>query len=93
MARLGTHARPAVIRVQNEERAQELLDLCTARDWQVIVGVEPDEPEDITDVQKLLTPELFTVRRDVRVGRNDPCPCGSGQKFKKCCLPARATTP
>jgi len=20
-----------------------------------------------------------------RVGRNDPCPCGSGQKFKKCC--------
>lgn len=22
-----------------------------------------------------------------RVGRNDPCPCGSGIKFKKCCLP------
>lgn len=20
-----------------------------------------------------------------RVGRNDPCPCGSGRKFKKCC--------
>ena len=20
------------------------------------------------------------------VGRNDPCPCGSGRKFKKCCL-------
>jgi hypothetical protein len=24
------------------------------------------------------------MRRDV--GRNDPCPCGSGQKFKKCCI-------
>ncbi len=24
------------------------------------------------------------------VGRNDPCPCGSGMKFKKCCLPAVA---
>lgn len=23
------------------------------------------------------------------VGRNDPCPCGSGRKFKQCCLPAR----
>ncbi len=23
--------------------------------------------------------------RDVRVGRNDPCPCGSGKKYKKCC--------
>lgn len=26
------------------------------------------------------------------VGRNDPCPCGSGQKYKKCCLPASAVT-
>lgn len=21
-----------------------------------------------------------------RIGRNEPCPCGSGKKFKKCCL-------
>ena len=27
-----------------------------------------------------------TIRVDARVGRNDPCPCGSGKKFKKCCL-------
>lgn len=27
------------------------------------------------------------TRDDARVGRNDPCPCGSGKKFKKCCLP------
>jgi len=27
-----------------------------------------------------------TVRRtDPKVGRNDPCPCGSGQKYKRCC--------
>ncbi|HCS14031.1 MAG: YecA family protein [Zetaproteobacteria bacterium CG06_land_8_20_14_3_00_59_53] len=27
-----------------------------------------------------------TVRRELaKVGRNDPCPCGSGKKFKKCC--------
>ena len=25
------------------------------------------------------------VRNDAKVGRNDPCPCGSGKKFKKCC--------
>lgn len=25
-------------------------------------------------------------RNSPRVGRNDPCPCGSGKKFKKCCL-------
>ena len=26
-------------------------------------------------------------RTEPRVGRNDPCPCGSGKKYKKCCLP------
>ena len=26
-----------------------------------------------------------TVRNTPKVGRNDPCPCGSGKKFKKCC--------
>jgi hypothetical protein len=25
------------------------------------------------------------------VGRNNPCPCGSGKKFKKCCLPWRSS--
>jgi methionyl aminopeptidase len=24
--------------------------------------------------------------KDVKTGRNDPCPCGSGKKFKKCCF-------
>lgn len=27
----------------------------------------------------------------MKLGRNDPCACGSGKKFKKCCLDARAT--
>ena len=26
-----------------------------------------------------------TIRKEPKVGRNQPCPCGSGKKFKKCC--------
>ena len=26
------------------------------------------------------------VRDYLKIGRNDPCPCGSGKKYKKCCL-------
>lgn len=26
-----------------------------------------------------------TVRKEKKIGRNDPCPCGSGKKYKKCC--------
>ena len=29
--------------------------------------------------------ESTTVRKEKKVGRNDPCPCGSGKKYKKCC--------
>ncbi|MDX2476712.1 MAG: SEC-C metal-binding domain-containing protein [Gammaproteobacteria bacterium] len=25
-------------------------------------------------------------RSEPRLGRNDPCPCGSGKKYNKCCL-------
>jgi hypothetical protein len=31
-------------------------------------------------------PPLPYVRETPKVGRNDPCPCGSGKKYKKCCL-------
>ncbi len=34
-------------------------------------------------------PEPY-LRTMPKVGRNDPCPCGSGKKFKKCCLETAA---
>ena len=30
--------------------------------------------------------KLRPVVKDHKIGRNDPCPCGSGLKYKKCCL-------
>lgn len=32
------------------------------------------------------TPVNLPFRRENFIGRNDPCPCGSGKKYKKCCL-------
>ena len=40
---------------------------------------DDDELDD--DVQ-----DESAIVQAVRIGRNDPCPCGSGKKFKKCCL-------
>ena len=92
MARLGSRKRPAIVRVQTEAHAEEIVAVCDAHGWQVIVGVEPDVPEDVSDVRKLLAPEQVQViaRQPPAVGRNAPCPCGSGRKYKKCCLPAAA---
>ena len=30
-------------------------------------------------------PERYRLKAGGAVGRNDPCPCGSGKKYKKCC--------
>jgi SEC-C motif/Protein of unknown function (DUF1186) len=48
---------------------------------------EDAESEDATDDALFAdTPALPHVRVEPKVGRNDPCPCGSGKKYKKCCL-------
>ncbi len=87
MAKLGTEKRPAVVRVQTIERAGEIAGIFEENDWKYIVGVEPDKPEDISDLVKLQNPDSATgVRVAPTAGRNDPCPCGSGLKYKKCCM-------
>lgn len=43
-----------------------------------------DDVPTYEEMKKMLTSTDETPRPNV--GRNDPCPCGSGKKFKKCCL-------
>jgi len=85
MTKFGSEKRPAVARVRTMQRAEEIISLCNERGWKVTVGIEPDKPEDISDIERLLNPPT-PIRAESKVGRNDPCPCGSGLKFKKCCL-------
>ncbi len=42
-------------------------------------------PSDEPDFDAPRTAAPGTFRNTVKVGRNDPCPCGSGRKYKKCC--------
>ena len=49
---------------------------------------EEDLPQAIADIYRfwLVKRSTQTIRREEpKVGRNDPCPCGSGKKFKQCC--------
>ena len=97
MAKLGTNKKPVRFRVQTEERLQELAFICDENQWIFIGGLEPDEDEDVSEVEYLLNPKDFTsqpqmdasnrtvINETQKTGRNEPCPCGSGRKFKKCC--------
>jgi hypothetical protein len=48
-------------------------------------GGDDFDPED-TPENDLALDEPY-VRPEPKIGRNDPCPCGSGKKYKKCCMP------
>lgn len=88
MAKLGSDKRPAIVRVQSTEEAEEIVEFARARGWKVIVGVEPDQPEDCSDLHKLRRTEVkpeTKPRLPPKISGNDYCPCRSGKKYKKCC--------
>lgn len=71
-------------------------DLCTApinaadklRHW-AMFEENPQRKWDDKSMEKfsqLLRDEHHKQAKKLKIGRNDPCPCGSGKKYKKCCL-------
>lgn len=84
--RLGTDKAPANISVQTEERKLELIDVFTENGWASIITVNADEAENIRDLEILLEKKATSAAVSTKqASRNDPCPCGSGKKYKKCC--------
>ena len=53
--------------------------LYTLEEWSSILSIE-----DRKRIKKGYNRSKIVVN-DSKVGRNDPCPCGSGKKYKKCC--------
>lgn len=83
-AKLGTPKNPAVVSVQTKARAKELETVFAENGWAHTIQVEADTPENIADLELLLNPATTRIA-EKKVGRNAPCPCGSGKKYKKCC--------
>jgi preprotein translocase subunit SecA len=69
---------PAPVRVPRQAMLREL-------------GLDTEPPQEpVSGPQELPLPEPPAATPaagfpDGKVGRNDPCPCGSGKKYKKCC--------
>ena len=53
--------------------------LYTLPGWEGILSAEKRK-----EIEKAYK-KTKTVVKENKVGRNDPCPCGSGKKYKKCC--------
>ncbi len=51
-------------------------------------ALEHFSKENLDYLRKISYPESKTPKKsnEKKIGRNDPCPCGSGKKYKKCCM-------
>jgi len=84
IAKLGTEKNPASVTVQTKKRLKEITSLFEAKGWKYRIEVDPNKPEDITELTRLLHPPKPKIAAE-KIGRNAPCPCGSGKKYKNCC--------
>ncbi|EMP57520.1 Preprotein translocase subunit SecA [Marinobacter santoriniensis NKSG1] len=72
-----------VERRRKEELERELARARLRHD-ETSATAESESEGDVEGRQQGATPETF-VRQERKVGRNEPCPCGSGKKYKQCC--------
>ena len=53
------------------------------------MNIEPDYMNILREQPKKkskLNQKASPIQSNVKIGRNEKCPCGSGKKYKKCCL-------
>jgi preprotein translocase subunit SecA len=71
---------PQAVREGHERRGLDLSKLSTSKQELPSSSSNPSRPPEGPREQRPVQP----IRVEKRVGRNDPCPCGSGKKFKSC---------
>ena len=74
----------ARIRIQNEQDIQRMEEQRRAEQSMDFNKSENNSLFKQSDNKKKNNSSPF-IRSEKKVGRNDPCPCGSGKKYKHCC--------
>ncbi len=91
----GQHDPVAEYKIEGFNMFEEMIRLLqedTLRRLYFSVLVRQQQPERQEEERKMVTNHSDSassakkpVKSDAKVGRNDPCPCGSGKKYKECC--------
>ena len=79
---------PDLERLREEERERQ-ADRLRRQEWLLNAFQPAAKPVEAFAEEPVAQP----IKADQKVGRNDPCPCGSGKKYKKCCLNQKPLVP
>lgn len=82
----GSKKFPLKLVVTSEARKQEIEAMLAEANLfaDIVLDSKQDAVESIGELTTALA-KVDTVKRDKTPARNDPCSCGSGKKYKKCC--------
>ena len=82
----GSEQYPLTLVLTSEARRQEVQALADEAQLHARISVDTSEDaqESIAELTALLN-KGATVKVDKTPARNEPCTCGSGKKYKKCC--------
>jgi SWIM/SEC-C metal-binding protein len=83
-AKPGTAALPLQLSVQTQERRLEVQAIVDANELVATITVNTEAAENLLELDSLLN-KPKTTSFEAKPNRNEPCPCGSGNKYKKCC--------
>jgi len=84
VVKLGTEKHPLTLVVSSEERKLAVETLVSDNGLFANITVDSSLDENINELNTVLN-KPTTTRFDKTPNRNDPCSCGSGKKYKKCC--------
>ena len=84
--KLGSKKYPLTLVVTSDERKEEVEQQLTENNLYANIEVDASENglESIEELTTLLN-KVETVKVEKTPARNEPCSCGSGKKYKKCC--------
>lgn len=68
----------ALARLKENRQCRLINDVITEMEWWACFHPDANQKQNLAPA--------FENPNPSKVGRNDPCPCGSGKKYKKCCL-------
>ncbi|MEH6451578.1 MAG: PBPRA1643 family SWIM/SEC-C metal-binding motif protein [Psychromonas sp.] len=84
VVKIGTEESPLTLVVNSDSRKTEVEQILQENSLFANIEVNSDIDENITELEGFLNkPKPTTFVKTPQ--RNDPCSCGSGKKYKKCC--------
>lgn len=84
-ARLPKRAKEIILTALGKKDVRDREDVLMRAAEIYEASGEKERAKELEKQTKLLNKQSSMVIKPAKIGRNDPCPCGSDKKYKKCC--------